>query len=360
MLTPVEMQNKALKSGRGYKKKETDEFLEEVFRDYELLYKENLELKDKLSVLSDGLQYYKDLEKTLQKTLVVAEKAAEETRTASISKANSIEQKAKAQARYIIEDAKKQAEKIHNQTVALLQQYENYRSQYKQLVNAQLELMESDAFHLHLNNIAETPDFLKESDDLEENTKATCKQVKEPSIKRVSFLNDEKKKAVVPKEEMLPKEHTSNKIIETRTEEKNIENNLLANNIEEDLQTEHKLIEKVKPKETTTEEFNKITEAIKATLEKKEPEAKKELEKLKERKYHNDVFSDISNDLQKEDDTSIKKNIVKTEPKKELKRPDRLKINRPERLSGKTDISQSNSVRNKTNVADSDDTFEFF
>ncbi|MSS63967.1 DivIVA domain-containing protein, partial [Velocimicrobium porci] len=52
--------------------------------------------------LSDGLQYYKDLEKTLQKTLVVAEKAAEETKNASISKANAIEQTKKKRYKIII------------------------------------------------------------------------------------------------------------------------------------------------------------------------------------------------------------------------------------------------------------------
>lgn len=348
MLTPVEMQNKVLKSGRGYKKKEMDEFLEDVFRDYEQLYKENLELKDKLSVLSDGLQYYKDLEKTLQKTLVVAEKAAEETRTASISKANSIEQKAKAQARYIIEDAKKQAEKIHNQTVALLQQYENYRSQYKQLVAAQLELMESDAFHLHLNNIADTPDFLKDNDDIEEPNKVTCKQAKEPAIKRISFLNDEKKKKPIPKEESF-----SEKVTEKNVENEQVKREVFVNSTEKESIAGDKLEEDIMPIEIKTEEFNKITTSVKTILEKEEPRVKEEIEKPKERNNHNDVFSDISNDLQKEEELlNIKKNIVKTEPKRELKRPDRLKINRPERLSG--------SSRNKTTAADSDDTFEFF
>ena len=172
MLTPVELQNISLKAGvGGYKKKEVDDLLDEICGDYELLYKENLELKDKLAVLSDGLQYYKEMEKTLQKTLVVAEKTAEEMQTTSQAKANLIKEKAMAEANYIVEDAKKQAQQIHNQTITLVQQYESYRIQYKQLAAALVELMESDAYQPHFN--LEKPSFLR--DELAEKTESAIK-----------------------------------------------------------------------------------------------------------------------------------------------------------------------------------------
>lgn len=161
MLTPVELQNHPLKAGiGGYKKKEVDEFLSEVCKDYEQLYKENLELKDKLSVLSEGLQYYKEMEKTLQKTLIIAEKTAEEVENTSKAKADMIKEKALAEAAYIIEDAKKQAQQIHNQTLVLVQQYENYRVQYKRLAEAQVELMDSESYQIHFDTQA--PSFLTE------------------------------------------------------------------------------------------------------------------------------------------------------------------------------------------------------
>lgn len=171
MLTPVELQNLPLKAGvGGYKKKEVDDLLGEICKDYEQLYKENLELKDKLSVLSEGLQYYKEMEKTLQKTLVVAEKTAEEVQNTSQAKADLIKEKAKAEAAYIIEDAKKQAQQIHNQTLLLVQQYETYRIQYKQLAAAQVELLDSDVYQLHFNT--QTPEFLKEEVQTESETSA--------------------------------------------------------------------------------------------------------------------------------------------------------------------------------------------
>ncbi len=41
MLTPIELHNAEHKTGRGYSRKEMDVFLEDVFDNYEKLYKEN-------------------------------------------------------------------------------------------------------------------------------------------------------------------------------------------------------------------------------------------------------------------------------------------------------------------------------
>ena len=70
-----------------------------------MLYKENIELKDKITVLNEGIQYYKTIEKTLQKALVLAEKTAQETTDAADKKAESIEQEARMNAKKIVDDA---------------------------------------------------------------------------------------------------------------------------------------------------------------------------------------------------------------------------------------------------------------
>ena len=75
MLTPIDIQNREIKSKMGgYDKKDVDDFLEEIRGSYEELYKENQSLKEKISSLSEGIQYYKKMESTLQKALVLAEK----------------------------------------------------------------------------------------------------------------------------------------------------------------------------------------------------------------------------------------------------------------------------------------------
>ena len=56
MITPLDIQNKVFKKGiRGYNAKSVDIFLDEVIEDYEKIYKENIEFKDKINMLSDQL-----------------------------------------------------------------------------------------------------------------------------------------------------------------------------------------------------------------------------------------------------------------------------------------------------------------
>ncbi|NLJ90006.1 MAG: DivIVA domain-containing protein [Clostridiales bacterium] len=153
MITPVEIQAKVFKSGLGYNKEDVDSFLGELLVDYEELYKSNADLNDRISVLEEKLGYYKSLEKTLQKALILAEKTAEDTVNAANKERDLIIDEAKLKARSIVAEAKSDLEKIHKQSIELLQQYEVYKAQFKQLAKAQFELLESDAFDIQIANL---------------------------------------------------------------------------------------------------------------------------------------------------------------------------------------------------------------
>lgn len=151
MITPVEIQSKAFKSGIGYDKKDVDSFINEILENYEELYRSNVEMKDKLNMLNEGLQHYKNIEASLQKALVLAEKTSEETiRTAEL-KAQTIEMEAVNKAKEHTADAKRELERVHNQTVALVQQYTKYKAQFTQFLNAQMDLITSDSFRIDAN-----------------------------------------------------------------------------------------------------------------------------------------------------------------------------------------------------------------
>lgn len=152
MLTPIEIQNKIFKSsGLGYDKKDVDNFVTEVLQSYEALYREKMELGDKINVLTEGLQYYKTIEKTLQKALVLAEKTAEETKAGAQKNAKAIEKEAVAKSQMILADARAELEQIRRQVMQLAQQYDTYKTQVKTLAIAQIELMESPSFQLDLS-----------------------------------------------------------------------------------------------------------------------------------------------------------------------------------------------------------------
>lgn len=149
MLTPIEIQGRTFKnSGMGYSKADVDSFFSSLSADFETLYKENLSLKEEINNLNASLSHYKEIEKSLQKALVLAETTAEETIVGAKKNATVIEQEAVLKAQTIVADAKVQLEQLHVKTTDLLQQYNRYKAQYKALASAQLELLNSEAYDI--------------------------------------------------------------------------------------------------------------------------------------------------------------------------------------------------------------------
>ena len=154
MITPIEIQNKTFKSGGlGYDKRDVDQFMKEVLSSYESIYRENVDMKDKITSLTDALQQYKYIEKTLQKALILTEKTAEDTKHLAQKEAKRIEKEAQLKYQIVLGDAKNELNKIHKQTVKLMQQYETYRAQFKNLAKAQIDLIESESFGLSVANV---------------------------------------------------------------------------------------------------------------------------------------------------------------------------------------------------------------
>lgn len=193
MITPIEIQNKTFKSGGlGYDKRDVDQFMKELLVGYESLYRENVEMKDKISSLTDALQQYKYIEKTLQKALVLAEKTAEDTKQLAQKEAKRIEKEAQLKYQIVLGDAKNELNKIHKQTIKLMQQYEMYRAQFKNLAQAQIELIESESFGLSIANV---DDLLDEPAEEEKSTEDRVNSEdfwKNPLVDIDRYLDDDK------------------------------------------------------------------------------------------------------------------------------------------------------------------------
>lgn len=141
MITPLDIESKEFKkTPYGYSAKEVDEFLSLVLESYEKVYKEKIELEDKISLLNEGLQYYKTMEETLKNTLVVAERTAEETKSMAHKAAEQIEKEAEFRAQELINEAKKEVYAIHQKLESLILQYNSARLEIIQFYKTQLEL----------------------------------------------------------------------------------------------------------------------------------------------------------------------------------------------------------------------------
>ena len=105
-LTPLDIRHKEFKRGmRGYADVEVDEFLDEVADEYERLFKENIDLQDRVEALEEKVAGYKRIEETLQKTLVNAQASAEEQKQNANKQAQLILQDAELKSRQMVNEA---------------------------------------------------------------------------------------------------------------------------------------------------------------------------------------------------------------------------------------------------------------
>ncbi|MBR0088681.1 MAG: DivIVA domain-containing protein, partial [Clostridia bacterium] len=81
MLRPIDIQNKEFeKKLKGYNCDEVDDFLDVVIQDFEMLFKENQTLKNKIGMLTETVERYKQIEKTMQQSIAMAQQSAEDIR----------------------------------------------------------------------------------------------------------------------------------------------------------------------------------------------------------------------------------------------------------------------------------------
>lgn len=103
MITPLDIENKKFSKQmmNGYNVDEVDEFLDEIMEDYESNYKELATLRTNVEELNNSLKHYKNIETTLQNTLIMAQSTTEEMKSV-----------AKQQADQIVSDAQREADNI--------------------------------------------------------------------------------------------------------------------------------------------------------------------------------------------------------------------------------------------------------
>lgn len=153
MLTPLDIQNKEFKKTlRGYDAKAVDLFLDEVIEDYEKVYKENIELKDKVNLFSDQIRHYNTLEETLKNTLIVAQTTAEEVISVARAKSQNITDEAEINGDRIIELAKERVRDVKQEYEYLRKEMFSFKTRYQSFIEAQL--ISLNKFHKEIEDKA--------------------------------------------------------------------------------------------------------------------------------------------------------------------------------------------------------------
>lgn len=142
-LTPLDIRHKEFKRGmRGYADVEVDEFLDEVADEFERVFKDNIDLGERVEALESQVLGYKRIEETLQKTLVSAQASADDLRQNSAKEGQLILHEAELKGRQLVNEAYSERQGIEQSMAKLKSAEQDFRFKFRQLLEGYLKHLE--------------------------------------------------------------------------------------------------------------------------------------------------------------------------------------------------------------------------
>ncbi len=143
-LTPLDVRKQQFKKlMRGYDPVEVDTFLEMVAVDMEEMIKQLKEARDKEVHLETQLTDYKQIEKTLQQTLMQAQEATGKTYEAARREAEMIIKEAESRAAAILDAGNREMAKLNNEIAELKVRRESLVGRLRVLLSSELDLIKA-------------------------------------------------------------------------------------------------------------------------------------------------------------------------------------------------------------------------
>lgn len=146
-ITPNEILSKEFDSKfRGYDPEQVNDFLDIVRADFEKLIAENDSFKKELADTNDKLDYFSQLQDSLNSSIMVAQDAAERLKQNARKEAELILFEAEREADRLVNEAADQSRKIYSETDELRQTSKTYRQRLKQIVESHLAMINDEEF----------------------------------------------------------------------------------------------------------------------------------------------------------------------------------------------------------------------
>ncbi|AVQ36438.1 DivIVA domain-containing protein [Staphylococcus kloosii] len=190
--TPNEIKSKTFTTVKnGFEPTEVESYLDQLSTEIERLKEDKKQLEQVIEDKETNIQSYKDVHQSVSDALVQAQQAGEETKAAATKDAEATVAKAQAQANQIVNDAIEKSRRLSFQTEDMKRQSKIFRSRFRMLVEAQLDLLKSEDWdyllnydldsaqvteeninHLHDNDLTEEEKAMKAQAEAEQQTTA--------------------------------------------------------------------------------------------------------------------------------------------------------------------------------------------
>ncbi|MBE5675001.1 DivIVA domain-containing protein [Staphylococcus sp. SS87] len=150
--TPNEIKNKEFtRVKNGLEPTEVANFLEQLSTEIERLKEDKKQLEKVVEERDTNIKSYQEVHQSVSDALVQAQKAGEETKQAAEKQAEAIIARAQAQADQMVGDAVEKARRLAFQTEDMKRQSKVFRSRFRMLVEAQLDLLKNEDWDYLLN-----------------------------------------------------------------------------------------------------------------------------------------------------------------------------------------------------------------
>ncbi len=142
-LTPLDIHHKEFRhSLRGYSEEEVDHFLDEVADEFERLFKENIDLNERIEALQVRINEFEMQRQTINNTLVTAQRSADDIVARAQVEAENIVGHANTRAKELVNDALAKKQHVRGELLRIKHAEEDFRAAYRALLESNIKKIE--------------------------------------------------------------------------------------------------------------------------------------------------------------------------------------------------------------------------
>ena len=146
MLTPADIENKVFKKAKigGYDINDVEDFLEKLIVDYESLFKEITELKDKCENLQESVKYYKSLEQGIEQSINNAKNEAERIKGQALTESQELRERKEKEFKARLAEIDLEIKKHEYDLEEKKKEMQIYRIKVKSMLEAQMKILDEE------------------------------------------------------------------------------------------------------------------------------------------------------------------------------------------------------------------------
>ena len=151
-ITPNDIHNKDFSTKfKGFDPEEVNDFLEEVKKELETLIRDNKDLEKRVKFNEEKVEYFNSIQETLNKSILVAQEAADRLRENARKDAEIIVFEAEKAAQAMLREAAKKATDINRETDLIKKETRIFRQRLQILTQTQLDMIKNEEWDIVLN-----------------------------------------------------------------------------------------------------------------------------------------------------------------------------------------------------------------